>query len=994
VNCHPHRLITTFAAWIGTVARQPAEFVSLAPAAVCICLGLGATVSRAQLPATPDASQPHPRHVWHVVAKSNDYPYSYADESGRPTGFAVDILDAVAHVMNYQVDRNYHASSGDIEQWTRNGESTIRDFIMQSPYRHAEVKLSTPYLILQEAFFVRSDDTRFADMDDLRTKHARIATGVSGENYALQHGIPITAVSTVPNDKALLMLANGDCDAVFMSRLSGLSLVRRLGLKNIKLGGPLDDDFTIHCGFIVTSGGDSTLATLNEGIANLHQNGQFDTIYQKWFGPVEPSRFTGEQVVIYVAIGLALLLVVTLWAFLRQRQLRQRIIGQAEELSESKAFLAEAQQFARIGHWQRPLNPNAPSIWSEETYHIFERDPRLPPPPIAEIIESAVGEDRKRWLDVIQRSRKESFDYALDVHIEPKPGINKIIHVHGRPVRNNRGQPTGFFGTVQDVTEWREAERAQRESAQLLRAIYDNAPFAMGVFELTGRTIAVVSVNPEARRLIGLPAQITPGHSFAELGLPPEQAAFWTELFTRQPTTTAPFKTTLRLNATRRDLAITLVPLGRASKHPRFCLIAEDITERVHKDAEIAQSRRLRAVGELVGGIAHEFNNLLTPILLKADALQHEHRQTALATELQIIIDAAIRAAEITRRLLTFQRKTDRKPEKIRLRSAIESDIELLRHAIDRRIRLDCTIGSDLPVLWLPGTDLHQIIVNLLLNARDTLVEKLAREPADNKWTPSIQIEAQVLPADAAVPLNATRAQSAPGGWVRLTLRDNGLGMPPDVLERIFEPFYTTKPVGQGTGLGLATVWHLVAEIGGGIDVNSTPGIGTAFNLFLPVRASTETANNAAIKTPAPAALPSTAHVLLVDDEDAVSNLVCEILQFHGHQVTTLANGRQAWEKLSAAPDAFDVIILDLNMPGLNGIELAKRARDMPFAGLIFVMSGRLSESDRAEFVRLRVDRIIEKPFTLDTFLAALAAFNLARPGKTETVAETTPASG
>jgi DNA-binding response OmpR family regulator len=129
---------------------------------------------------------------------------------------------------------------------------------------------------------------------------------------------------------------------------------------------------------------------------------------------------------------------------------------------------------------------------------------------------------------------------------------------------------------------------------------------------------------------------------------------------------------------------------------------------------------------------------------------------------------------------------------------------------------------------------------------------------------------------------------------------------------------------------------------------------------------------------------------MLVDDEDAVSSLVCEILQRHGHQVTTLANGRLAWEKISAAPGTFDGIILDLNMPGLNGLELARRVRDLPFDGFIFVISGRLSETDRAEFQRLRVDRIIEKPFTLDTFVSALAAFGLARPDQTKSGVETT----
>ncbi|MGA3006421.1 MAG: transporter substrate-binding domain-containing protein [Opitutaceae bacterium] len=963
------------------------------PRLACFCIAIGLLGElRAQPLPKPDPSPPQPRRIWHVVMKSDDYPYAYMDESGQWTGFAVDILDAVARVMNFQVDRVLNPPANAIDQWALNGEATIRQFYMQSPYRTAGLEVSVPYLTLQGAFFVRSNDTRFGSLDDLRNKHARIATGPSGANFAVQHGVAEALIENAPSEKGLQMLANGDCDAVLMSRLSGLSQIRRLGLKNIKIGGPLTDDFTLQCGFAVAHGSASTLGQLNEGLAAIHGTGEFDSIYQHWFGRFEPSRFTSQQVILYVAAALALLFAVTLWAFLRQRQLRQRISRQAAELIESKTILAEAQQLARIGHWQRPLNPNGQVNWSEETFHIFERDRRLGPPSLTEIFDCAVGEDRNRWRDVVQRSRKEGFDYALDIRIEPKPGVNKIIHVHGRPVRNVHGQPTGFFGTVQDVTEWREAERAQRESAQLLRAIYDNAPFAMGVFELADRTIAVVSVNPEARRLIGLPSQITPGYSFSELGLPQEQILFWTELFTRHPATNAPFKTTLRLNATRRDLAVTLVPLGLASKRPRFCLIAEDITDRVHKDAEIAQSRRLRAVGELVSGIAHEFNNLLTPILLKADAIQHECRQTPLAAELQIIIDAAMRAAEITRRLLTFQRKTDRKPEKIRLRAAIESDIELLRHAIDRRIHLDCTVSTDLPTLWLSGTDLHQIIVNLLLNARDTLIDKLGREPADSKWTPSIQIEAQTLPPDAALPLDPSRIQSPPAGWVRLTLRDNGLGMPPDVIERIFEPFYTTKPVGQGTGLGLATVWHLITELGGSIEVNSIPGTGTAFHLCLPIRASTETVVNADALPAATAATPNTSHILLVEDEDAVSTLVCEILQYHGHQVTTLANGRLAWEKLSATPGSFNVIILDLNMPGLNGLELARRARDLPFNGIIFVMSGRLSEADRAEFIRLKVDRIIEKPFTLDVFVAALAAFGLARTARKEMTGPTTPA--
>jgi two-component system cell cycle sensor histidine kinase/response regulator CckA len=962
---------------------------------ICWCALPGLWVNlHAQPPPVSDSARFERPLV--VPISANNYPILFVGPDGERTGFAMDLLNAIARVMDFKIQWK-DLSGANFQSILLSGQGDILAGYTRTPEREKHMDFSVPYLEFQGALFVRKDKNLIQKISDLNGRELVIVSkGSVGDQFVSDKHLNAHVVYEHTVLQAIKELNNGQHDAVFSSRLTVLSLIDYFKLSNVRpLGVPVDGYPIVLC-FAVRKGDSQLLARLNEGLAIMQRTGEFDQIYKKWFSQVEPEKFSYLQFVSYVpyvAATLAVVLLITFWALLRQRQLRRRIGRQAEELIESKSILAEAQQFARIGHWQRPLDPNAPLVWSEETYHIYERDPRLPPPSISEVIDCAIGEDRQRWLDLVQRSQKESFDYALDVHIEPKPGVKKIIHVHGRPVRNARGQPTGFFGTVQDVTEWREAERGQRESIQLLRAIYDNAPFAMGVFELTDRAITVVSVNPEARRLVGLPAQITPGRSFAELGMPPEQVIFWTELFTRHPTNNAPFKTTLRLSATHRDLAVTLVPLGRASKRPRFCLIAEDITDRVHKDAEIAQSRRLRAVGELVGGIAHEFNNLLTPILLKADALQHEYRQTELAAELQTIIDAAIRAAEITRRLLTFQRKADRKPEKIRLRAAIESDIELLRHAIDRRIRLECTIASDLPTLWLPGTDLHQIIVNLLLNARDTLIEKLTHDPADSKWIPSIQIEAKALPADAAVPLDPSRIQSPPAGWVRLTLRDNGLGMPPDVLERIFEPFYTTKPVGQGTGLGLATVWHLVTELGGSIDVNSVPGAGTAFNLCLPIRASTEAAPSSAKTAAVSAAIPSTARILLVDDEDAVSNLVCEILRYHGHQVTMLANGRLAWEKLSAAPGTFDLIIMDLNMPGLNGLELARRTRELPFAGIIFVMSGRLSESDRAEFQRLRVDRIIEKPFTLDTFVTALAAFGLARPARTETAVEAAPVS-
>jgi two-component system, cell cycle sensor histidine kinase and response regulator CckA len=934
----------------------------------------------------PAANSERFLHPIVVPTVTDSYPMSFRGPTGEYEGFSVELLDAIARVMDLKLQR-VSSSAVDLQPGLLAGEYDLLQNFSRVPEREKYLDFSVPYIELQGTLFVRKENNSVQKISDLNDREVVIiGKGSIGDELVRNENLKARVVYESSVQQALQELDSGQHDTVFSSRLTALSVLEHFKLDNVRpLGVPVDG-YSIPLCFAVRKGDSQLLARLNEGLAILHRTGEFDRIYNKWFGRFEPTKFTSEELIACVAAALAAALFIALWGLMRQRQLRSQIAEQAAEIAESRAILAEAQHFARIGHWQLSLSAGKPAAWSDETYHILGRDPRRGPLSFAALTHSIFREDRGRWLAVMRRSVNAAADYALDVRIESLPGLRKTIHVRGRPVHDARGQLTGYFGTAQDVTEWREAERAQRETAQLLHALYDNAPYAMGVFELIDRKITVVSVNPEAHRILGLKGEPVSGGSLSELGLAPEQVSFWTELFARYPDNGAPFKTTLRHSTAQRELAVTLVPLGVVNKHPRFCLIAEDITERVHKDAEIAQSRRLRAIGELVGGIAHEFNNLLTPILLKADALQQEwSRQPAFADELQVIIDAAMRASEITRRLLTFGRKMDRRPEKIRLRTAIESDLELLRHTVDRRIQLQCIVPPSLPLLWLPSTDLHQIVVNLLLNARDTLIDKLSRQPGNEKWIPLIQIEAEAKPVDAAVPIDL-RAYPRPAGWIRLTLRDNGLGMPPDVIERIFEPFYTTKPTGQGTGLGLATVWHLITELGGRIDVDSTPNVGTAFHLWLPVRNSTDTTSDSVAASPPSAVSLSSGRVLLVEDEEVVSRLVCEILERQGHRVTVFAEGRGAWEKLSATPGAFDAIVMDFNMPGLNGLELARRARDLPFNGIILVISGRVTEADRAEFLRCGVNRIIEKPFTLETFVAVLAAFGLARPRPVETV--------
>ena len=298
------------------------------------------------------------------------------------------------------------------------------------------------------------------------------------------------------------------------------------------------------------------------------------------------------------------------------------------------------------------------------------------------------------------------------------------------------------------------------EQRELLQALYDHIPIGLSVIKLAADGPRLISMNREAGRLYGVdPA--------AAINRPLDGAAFadgprrhLEEVLHRRPADDQIVHYEHPLEGSRGVLEVMIVPLSpEAGNFPRLCVLAEDISARKLLDAEVAQSRKLRAVGELVGGIAHEFNNLLTPMMLKVGAIQMDWSgDAALQREIEVILQAAQRAAELTRRLLTFGRKSTTQGDSVQLAELVTGCFELLRPAIDRRITWRNDVPASLPPLRFNATDLNQILINLLLNARDTLMEKLGRSH-DDAWTAHIRVSAAELPAAAV-----SAAHGPPGG--------------------------------------------------------------------------------------------------------------------------------------------------------------------------------------------------------------------------------------
>jgi two-component system, cell cycle sensor histidine kinase and response regulator CckA len=506
------------------------------------------------------------------------------------------------------------------------------------------------------------------------------------------------------------------------------------------------------------------------------------------------------------------------------------------------------------------------------------------------------------------------------------------------------------------------------EQGALLHALYDNIPLAMTVLETGPSGTRVLSMNRHAFGLYSVDVAAH-GETLNSLPVSDDVRQHLLESIGRAPGDDAVTTREVKLKLGKRVLETTAVLLESPDDlaGARICVIVEDVTERRQQEAEIAQSRKLRAVGELVGGIAHEFNNLLTPVMLKAGEIQLSRPDDAeLQDDVEVITQAVKRTAELTRRLLTFGRKVDQRAEMVRLEVIAAGCFDLLKNTVDRRISWENLIPDNLPPLYFNATDLNQILLNLLLNARDTLLEKLAHR-SEPEWKARITVEAAQLPPESLQATGRNKGK-VPLGWQRLTVRDNGFGMKPDVVERIFEPFFSTKEVGKGTGLGLATVWHLVTDAGGRVEVESIPEKGTVFNVYLPSWPAAALPPTISVSR-APA---KTARVLLIEDESLVARPIMDILRRSGHQVRHIENGADAWMHLKANSDSYDLLIIDVDLPGMNGIDIVARAREHNFPGRIFMVSGRFTSSDMSELTRLRIDHALTKPFNAQQFVEAV----------------------
>jgi two-component system cell cycle sensor histidine kinase/response regulator CckA len=404
-----------------------------------------------------------------------------------------------------------------------------------------------------------------------------------------------------------------------------------------------------------------------------------------------------------------------------------------------------------------------------------------------------------------------------------------------------------------------------------------------------------------------------------------------------------------------------------AGEITNFLCLREDVSERKRLEHELRQAQKMESLGTLAGGIAHDFNNLLAIINGYAEFCQQGNTEPAvLEKSLREIHRAAQRASGLVRQILTFSRKTEVRFSPVDFNQLSRELVALLAETFPRTVTFQISLLDSLPPLLADQNQLQQIVLNLCVNARDAMPQG-----------GTISLTTGLQPGAGLERLGGDPARA----YACLQVGDTGTGMSPEVRARIFEPFFTTKQGNQGTGLGLAVVYGIVVAHHGFIDVESTPGAGSTFRVYLPLAENVH--HVPAIIAPVEIFPTGTETILIVDDEESLRVLLSTALSRKGYRTLTAASGLDAIEIIGDTHRKFDLVLLDLNMPGATGVEVLKIIRICRPQMKVMVVSGHITPTARAEFEQLGQRDFVQKPYRLDELGRTLRRLLDAKPTAT-----------
>jgi PAS domain S-box-containing protein len=536
-----------------------------------------------------------------------------------------------------------------------------------------------------------------------------------------------------------------------------------------------------------------------------------------------------------------------------------------------------------------------------------------------------------------------------------RDGRYRWVRAEIRLLRSVAGDPLEAVASWSDVTALKEAELRLQDSEQQYRLLFDSNPFPMAVIDQ--ETLGFLAVNDASLRVYGHSREEFLRMAVGDVRVDEGDGA----LAGDYPVSGASDSATRLSHARkhrRKDGSVMEVEIARSRitfrGRPAWLAMVSDVTEKKSLEAQLVRAQKMEAVGQLAGGVAHDFNNLLGVITGYAELLSRELAPGSRALKRsEEITHAARRAAALTRQLLAFSRRQVLQPRVLDLNTVVADVEKMMRRLISENIQIVTAPAPGLGNVRADAGQLEQVLMNLAINARDAMPSggRLVIETANVELD---ETYARVNP------------EARPGPHVVLAVSDTGHGMDARTMARIFEPFFTTKDEGKGTGLGLATVYGIVRQSGGTVNVYSEPGHGTTFKVYLP-RVDAEGEADAAAPLAAPVGGSET--ILLVEDADALRLLVRELLEDAGYSILDAEAPDKALALIASTPGPIHLVLTDMVMPRMSGQEFAARLATLRPAARVVFMSG-YSDQAVAEQGTLSPGALfLQKPFTMDALM-------------------------
>ena len=889
-----------------------------------------------------------PTHRRIVVGGDHNYPpFEFLDENGLPAGYNVDLTRAIAREMGLDIEIRLMPWT-EVMQALERGMVDVVQGMFYSPERDLRYDFTPAHSVNHCVAVVRGDEgSPPSSLAGLTGKRIVVQQGDIMHDFALENGLGDQVTGVDAQEDALRELHEGRHDVALVSRLTALYWIDANGWDSLVVAQtPLLSPE--YC-YAVANTQRTLLAQFGEGLRVIEETGEYRRIREKWMGVYEGTHLDPATVVRYAAMVavplLLLLLAILFWSWSLRRQVARR----TAELRRSE------QQFRSLVEGA----PDAVFVQTDQRFaYLNEAALRL---------FGATSKEQLLGMPVMDRFHPDLRHvvqeriHMLTVEKKPVPAMEQTylrlddsevpVEVSAVPLTYNGRNGALVF--VRDISERKQAESDLRESNELLSAFIRHSPVYAFIKEVTSTESRVIKASENYKDMIGVPGSQMAGKTMKEL-FPPEFASKiaaddWAvvskgeilhldEDFEGRHFTTIKFPIFL---GDRRLLAGYTIDVTEQRKAQ---------AERETLAAQLVQAQKMEAVGRLAGGVAHDFNNMLSVIngyaeLVLADlAADAPHR-----ARIQEILNAGRQSAGLVRQLLAFARKQTIAPKVLDLNEAVTGLLKMLGRLI----------GEDIDLAWMPAhglwkvkmdpSQLDQILANLAVNARDA-VTGVGR----------VTIETENVVFDQAY--CDTHADCITGDYVLLAVSDDGCGMDQETQDRLFEPFYTTKESGKGTGLGLSTVYGIVKQNNGFINVYSEPGKGSTFRIYLP-RHKEE--NGGDEPEPAPVETPTgTETVLIVEDKPAVLALCREQVQSLGYTVLTAESPEEATKLAGEHPADIHLLLTDVVMPEMSGRELLERIKLLRPEIRCLFMSGYTANVIAHHGVLEDGINFIEKPFT------------------------------